>query len=162
MGSILLLMSFCAPYWIESFDSSFSSFKNMGLWEYCFKDFYYPYYQFPRKFNGCHNIFSHVSRATASRVRIQGYILMEFFFCSQEYYVIREYLVPAWLLATQACVTVGFLLTFFALGVLAFEMVRWPLKIVLQYEYMMTKVAYICLLVASKSNMACRVVPHRH
>lgn len=63
VGSILLLMSFCAPYWIESFDSSFSSFKNMGLWEYCFKDFYYPYYQFPRKFNGCHNIFSHVSRA---------------------------------------------------------------------------------------------------
>lgn len=125
VGSILLLMSFCAPYWIESFDSSLSSFKNMGLWEYCFKDFYYPYYQFPRKFNGCHNIFSH------------------------EYYVIREYLVPAWLLATQACVTVGFLLTFFALGVLALEMVRWPLKIVLQYEYIMSKVAYISLLVAS-------------
>lgn len=54
-------MSFCSPYWIESYDESFSSFKNMGLWEYCFKDFYYPYYQFPRKFNGCHNIFSHVS-----------------------------------------------------------------------------------------------------
>lgn len=62
IGSVFLLMSFCSPYWIESYDESFSSFKNMGLWEYCFKDFYYPYYQFPRKFNGCHNIFSHVSR----------------------------------------------------------------------------------------------------
>lgn len=61
VGSICLLMSFCSPYWIESYEESFSNFKNMGLWEYCFKEFYYPYYQFPRKFNGCHNIFSNVS-----------------------------------------------------------------------------------------------------
>lgn len=60
-GALLLVMSFCSPYWIESYDESFSSFKKMGLWEYCFKDFYYPNYQFPKKFNGCHNIFSHVS-----------------------------------------------------------------------------------------------------
>lgn len=61
IGGLFLLMSFCSPYWIESYDESFSSFKNMGLWEYCFKDFIYPYYQFPRLFNGCHNIFSHVN-----------------------------------------------------------------------------------------------------
>ena len=61
IGGLFLLMSFASPYWIESYDESFSSFKNMGLWEYCFKDFSYPYYQFPRLFNGCHNIFSHVS-----------------------------------------------------------------------------------------------------
>lgn len=72
------------------------------------------------------------------------------YFCLQEYYVIREYLVPGWLLATQACLTLGFVLTFFALGVLALELIRWPLKIVLQYEYIMTKVAFICLLTASK------------
>lgn len=61
IGVLFLVMSFCSPYWIESYDESFSSFKKMGLWEYCFKDFYYPNYQFPKKFNGCHNIFSHVS-----------------------------------------------------------------------------------------------------
>lgn len=61
VGFIFLLMAFCSPYWIESYEESFSNFKNMGLWEYCFKEFYYPYYQFPRKFNGCHNIFSNVS-----------------------------------------------------------------------------------------------------
>lgn len=60
VGGIFLLLAFASPYWIESFDSTFSSFRNMGLWEYCFKDFMYPYYQFPRTFNGCHNIFSHV------------------------------------------------------------------------------------------------------
>lgn len=74
-------------------------------------------------------------------------------FCtlSQEYYVIREYLVPAWLLTVQACITIGFILTFVALGILALELIRWPLKIVLQYEYMMTKIAFICVLIASKS-----------
>lgn len=72
VGSLFLMMSFVSPYWIESYSESFSSFKNMGLWEYCFKDFYYPYYQFPRKFNGCHNIFSHVSS-------IDGWILIEMY-----------------------------------------------------------------------------------
>lgn len=62
VAGVILMMAFCSPYWIESYDESFSDFKNMGLWEYCFKDFSYPYFQFPRKFNGCHNIFSHVSR----------------------------------------------------------------------------------------------------
>lgn len=60
-AAVILMMAFCSPYWIESYEESFSNFKNMGLWEYCFKDFSYPYYQFPRTFNGCHNIFSHVS-----------------------------------------------------------------------------------------------------
>lgn len=60
VASIFLMMSFCSPYWIESYSESFSSFKNMGLWEYCFKDFTYPYYQYPRLFNGCHHIFSEV------------------------------------------------------------------------------------------------------
>lgn len=56
-----MMMSFCSPYWIESYEETRSSFKNMGLWQYCFKDFTYPNYQFSRKFTGCHNIFSHVS-----------------------------------------------------------------------------------------------------
>lgn len=60
VGGVFLLLAFASPYWIESFDDTFSSFRNMGLWEYCFKDFMYPYYQFPRTFNGCHNVFSHV------------------------------------------------------------------------------------------------------
>lgn len=69
---------------------------------------------------------------------------------SQEYYVIREYLAPGWLVTVQACLTVGFILTFTALGILALELMRLPLKIVLQYEWIMTKTSYICLAVASK------------
>lgn len=61
---------FHSPYWIQSFDETFSSFKNMGLWEYCFDNFRYPYYQFDKLFSGCNWIFS------------------------QELYVIREWLLP--------------------------------------------------------------------
>lgn len=64
VAGVILMMAFCSPYWVESYDESFSDFKNMGLWEYCFKDFAYPYYQYPKKFNGCHNIFSHVRNRT--------------------------------------------------------------------------------------------------
>lgn len=71
VASVILMMAFCSPYWIESYDESFSSFKNMGLWEYCFKDFSYPYYQFPKLFNGCHNIFSHVSVVLYEMFNIQ-------------------------------------------------------------------------------------------
>jgi len=63
--------AFCySPYWIQSYQETFSDFKHMGLWEYCFDQFRYPYYQFDKLFDGCHYIFS------------------------QEYYVIREWLLP--------------------------------------------------------------------
>ncbi|XP_014089638.1 uncharacterized protein pck [Bactrocera oleae] len=120
-----LMMAFCSPYWIESYEETHSSFKNMGLWEYCFKNFVYPYYQFPRQFNGCHNIFSH------------------------EYYVIREYLLPGWLMAVQACVTLAFLSTFQALALLALVVIRLPLKGVLQYEWLMIRISYLCTAGAS-------------
>ncbi|XP_062716947.1 uncharacterized protein LOC109415335 [Aedes albopictus] len=119
IASIFLMMSFCSPYWIESYDESFSQFKNMGLWEYCFKDFSYPYYQFPKLFNGCHHIFS------------------------EEYYVIREYLLPGWLMVVQAFVTLSFLCTFGSLVIMACELVRWPLKMVLRYEWMLTTISFV-------------------
>lgn len=64
--------------------------------------------------------------------------------------MIREYLLPGWLLAVQVCITLGFILTFVSLVVLALELIRWPLKTVLQYEWMMTKMCHIATLIASK------------
>jgi len=112
VGAIFLLVAFCAPFWIESYEESFSSFKHMGIWQYCFKDFRYPYYQFPKLFDGCHHIFSH------------------------EYYVIREYLLPGWLMLVQASVTLAFVLTFGSLAIMACEVCRWPLHLVLRYEWL--------------------------
>lgn len=63
--------------------------------------------------------------------------------------MIREYLLPGWLLAVQVCITLGFILTFVTLGGLALILMRWPLKIVLQYEWLMTKISFISLAIAS-------------
>uniref|UniRef100_A0A1L8DUW4 Protein with signal anchor n=2 Tax=Nyssomyia neivai TaxID=330878 RepID=A0A1L8DUW4_9DIPT len=125
VASVFLMMSFCSPYWIESYEESFSNFKNMGLWEYCFRDFSYPYYQFPRLFDGCHHIFSH------------------------EYYVIREWLLPGWLMIVQFFVTIAFLLTFGALAIMALELIRWPLKFVLRYEWLLTRISFFCVAISS-------------
>lgn len=64
--------------------------------------------------------------------------------------MIREYLLPGWLLFVQICITLAFILTFLTLGLLALELIRWPLKTVLQYEWLMTKIAFIALSIASK------------
>lgn len=62
--------------------------------------------------------------------------------------MIREYLLPGWLLTVQVCITIAFILTFLTLGLLALELIRWPLKTVLQYEWLMTKISYIALAIA--------------
>lgn len=64
--------------------------------------------------------------------------------------MIREYLLPGWLLSVQVCITLSFILTFVTLGVLALELMRWPLKIVLQYEWLFTKISCITLGIASE------------
>lgn len=61
LAGLFLLLSFAGPYWIESYPEMFSSFKRMGLWEYCFDRFRFPAYQFDKLFDGCHYIFSEVS-----------------------------------------------------------------------------------------------------
>lgn len=60
VAGLFLLLSFAGPYWIESYPEMFSSFKHMGLWEYCFDRFRFPSYQFDKLFHGCHYIFSEV------------------------------------------------------------------------------------------------------
>lgn len=120
IAGMMLLMSFASPYWIQSYEQTFSKFKHMGLWEYCFDHFRYPYYQFPKQFNGCHYIFS------------------------QEYYVIREWLVPGWLMVVQAFVTLGLILSFTSQCIIALELVRWPLEFVLTYEWLLSGISFLC------------------
>ncbi|XP_077293834.1 claudin superfamily protein pickel [Arctopsyche grandis] len=125
IAGLFLLMSFASPYWIESYPEMFSSFKHMGLWEYCFDQFRYPYYQFPKLFNGCHYIFS------------------------QEYYVIREWLLPGWMMVVQALVTLALMLSLFAQIILALVCIRWPLQSILRYEWMCTGISFIATACAS-------------
>lgn len=116
------------PYWIQSYKETFSPFKHMGLWEYCFENYRYPYYQFPHLFHGCHHIFS------------------------QEYYVIREWLIPGWLMVVQTFVTLALMLSFSAQTLAALTLIRWPLKFVLRYEWLLTSLCFLFNATASKDS----------
>ncbi|KAK9737035.1 PMP-22/EMP/MP20/Claudin tight junction [Popillia japonica] len=120
IAGIFLIISFCSPYWVQSFHDTFSDFKHMGLWEYCFSNFRYPYYQFDKLFTGCHHVFS------------------------EEYYVIREWLLPPWLMAVQAFVTMSLLLSFSAQMIMALQLCRWPLNFILKYEWILSAIDFIC------------------
>ncbi|XP_011135279.1 uncharacterized protein LOC105180727 [Harpegnathos saltator] len=124
VAGVFLVMAFTSPYWIESYQETFSNFKHMGLWEYCFEQFRYPSYQFNKQFDGCHHIFS------------------------QEYYVIREWLLPVWLMIVQAFVTLALLLSFFAQITVVMILIRWPLALVLRYEWVFSSAAFLCDAVA--------------
>ncbi|XP_043476489.1 uncharacterized protein LOC122507697 [Leptopilina heterotoma] len=127
IAGILLLISFASPYWMESYDEAFSTFKNMGLWEYCFEHFRFPNYQFDKIFDGCNNIFS------------------------LEYYVLREWLVPGWLMVVQAFVTLSLFLSLIAQGIIASVTIRYPLRFVLRYEWLLSSIACLC-------NITCSVL----
>ncbi|KAK0180271.1 hypothetical protein PV327_005932 [Microctonus hyperodae] len=119
-AGLLLVMAFTSPYWIESYEETFSDFKHMGLWEYCFHEFRYPYYQFDKMFEGCHHVFSN------------------------EYHVIREWLLPLWLMVVQTFVTVSLLASFFGQVIIALILIRWPLRFVLRYEWILSSIVFAC------------------
>lgn len=125
IAGLFLLFSFAGPYWIESYPEMFSSFKRMGLWEYCFDHFRYPAYQLDKLFHGCHYIFSH------------------------EFYVIREWLLPGWLMAVQFFVTLSLILSFISQVLLVCVIVRYPLRIVLRYEWMFVSSSFIMVAMTS-------------
>ncbi|XP_045470551.1 uncharacterized protein LOC123677862 [Harmonia axyridis] len=118
IGGVLFMISFCSPYWVKSYTETFSSFKNMGIWQYCFDEFRYPLFQFDKLFNGCHHVFS------------------------KEYHAIREWLLPGWLLAVQAFMTMSFLLSFGAQAIMALQVVRFPLRLVLRYEWIISSINF--------------------
>jgi hypothetical protein len=63
--------------------------------------------------------------------------------------VIREWLLPGWLMAVQGFVTLAFINTFTALGIMACQVIRYPLKTVLRYEWLLTTCSFIAVSVSS-------------
>jgi len=120
---MFLLISFGSPYWIQSYDIAYLDFKNMGLWEFCFFNFRYPFNQFDHKFTGCHYVFS------------------------DEYRILREWILPPWLQAVQAFVSLAFLCSFSAQLVVALMLMRWPLGLWRRFQYQMALTALFLTLV---------------
>jgi len=119
IGGILLLISFCSPYWLQSWGDTASPFLNMGLWEVCFFRFRFPKFQFDRLFTGCHAIWG------------------------DEYRLIREWLRPWWLLLVQFFMALCFAISFISQIFDVCLLLRWPLERILRFEWQVVYASFI-------------------
>lgn len=55
---IVYLIAFASPYWLQTYYSVPLDFRNMGLWEVCFSEYYFREDTFARVFRGCYWLFS--------------------------------------------------------------------------------------------------------
>jgi len=118
-GGILLLIAFCSPYWLESWENTASPFLNMGLWEVCFYHFRYPKFQFDKMFTGCHAIWGN------------------------EFRLIRYWLQPWWLLIVQGLMVLAFCGSIISQVVDVCLLLRWPLERILRFEWQLVYFSFI-------------------
>ncbi|CAG0896625.1 unnamed protein product [Cyprideis torosa] len=107
LGGLFLLISFISPYWLASWAETHTEFMNMGLWEFCFNGMRYPGSLIDKAYWGCHHIFS------------------------EEYRMIREWLLPGWLIVVQAFMTIALIPAFLSQLVAALVVMRLPISIML-------------------------------
>ncbi|CAI6372269.1 unnamed protein product [Macrosiphum euphorbiae] len=126
IGGFLLIIAFISPYWWESHDDASTNLEHMGLWTYCFNHTQYPYYQFEKLFDGCNTVFS------------------------EEYYVIRDRLLLGWLLVLDVFMSLAVLLSLGTLPIIVAVVTRYPQRLVLKYEYMLSA---LCFLAAATTTV---------
>ena len=120
-------MSFASPYWLQSWEDTQSPFKNMGLWEFCFYKFRHPDYQFDHLFHGCHALYG------------------------DEYRLIREKLLPGWLIVVQLFVTLALITSFLGQLVIVCLLLRVPLEWILRFEWHFCGIALVCKGITGKN-----------
>jgi len=125
-SGLTLLMSFCSPYWLESWSGTFSEFKNLGLWEFCFDHFRFPRYQFDKAFHGCHSIFS------------------------TEYLVVREWLMPGWFMFVQAMMCLALIFSLLCQVAVSIVIMRFLLK--WEYVVLLTALVFSALTVITTAT----------
>ena len=91
----------------------------MGLWEFCFFKFRHPDYQFDHLFTGCHALYG------------------------EEYRLIREKLLPGWLMVVQFFVTVAFIASYLGQAVIVALLLRYPMEIILRFEWHFCGLAFV-------------------
>ena len=148
IAGVLLLMSFASPYWLASWKDTQSPFVNMGLWEFCFYKFRHPDYQF----------------VSSKKMRLSFVLQMCFnaklnslFFPLQdhlfhgchalygdEYRLIREKLLPGWLMVVQLFVTLALMASYFGQFIIVCLLLRFPLEWILRFEWHFCALALVC------------------
>lgn len=113
---LILLISFASPYWLSSYKFTDSTFKRLGLWDFCFQDYRHPAYQYDTKFTGCHWIYSPV------------------------YMNIRDWLQPSWFMFVQATMTIALCVA--TLGLLAVSIIF--MHFLIQYQLIILCMSLVC------------------
>jgi len=138
VATLLLVVAMAAPYWLVSWQDTQSPFLRMGPWEACFYRFRFPRFQFDHLFTGCDPVWGH------------------------EYRLIREWLLPPWLLTVQALLLLSLLLSIFARILSVLAILRLPVTVFLRYgeRLLLTWVvadllAFFLLLLASTTFAIC-------
>ncbi|UYV80228.1 pck [Cordylochernes scorpioides] len=103
-GSLLVIIAFASPYWLESYSNTHSEFVRLGLWEACFRDYRHPPYQYDEKFNGCH------------------------WYYSYKFQNIRDWLQPGWFMFVQAMMTLAVILLLLSLALISLVLMRYWIK----------------------------------
>ncbi|GIX68099.1 hypothetical protein CDAR_197191 [Caerostris darwini] len=105
LASLILFISFCSPYWFESYPETYSEFVRMGLWNFCFRNYRHPSYQYDELFDGCHWVFSY------------------------KYQNIRDWMQPAWLIFVQAVMSLSVIFALLSLSCISVILMRFLLKL---------------------------------
>ncbi|XP_026467172.1 uncharacterized protein LOC113370698 [Ctenocephalides felis] len=96
VGFLFVLIAFVSPYWLQA-DKKIRNpkFQKIGLWEVCFKDFEDIHHWYDTRFTGCWWVFE------------------------EEFYIIGDFLLPGFFVATQFFFTVCMTLLLIAVALVA-------------------------------------------
>lgn len=64
--------------------------------------------------------------------------------------MIREWLLPGWLMAVQSFVTLALIQSLAAQIILACVIVRWPLRTMLRYEWIFVSTTFVLIAMSSE------------
>ncbi|XP_077516869.1 claudin superfamily protein pickel isoform X1 [Amblyomma americanum] len=104
LATLVLLVSFASPYWLESYEEAHMEFVRLGLWDVCFRNYRHPSYQYDETFDGCHWVHSYT------------------------YQNIRDWLLPGWLMFVQSMMTFALMFALAALVLLSVVLMRYMLR----------------------------------
>ena len=119
VGGVFWLIAFASPYWLSSWEDTQSPFSNMGLWEFCFDHFRYPKFQFDRVFTGCAMTWG------------------------DEYRLVREWLMPWWLILVQLFAGIAFIVSFTSQIIDVCLLLRIPMEHILRFEFNLVLITFV-------------------
>jgi len=110
LGCVFLLISFCSPYWLASWQDTRSPFVNLGLWTVCFHLFRHPKVQFDLLFHGCYPVWGDSIK------------------------MIAYWMVPGWMISIQVMTTLAMVLSLSTQILSVCLLLRHPLHVILRFE----------------------------